>query len=170
MNSKHENVRNSKYYAYVNGQKIPLTDAQGKAWYEMINGNRRYARNFGTCGQSDYRKCNGDCCRCPYVREGAFLYMDDQERYGEGVAFGPLAPAEAVATPEERAVEEETWRWLYREADKQEKRGKEILFLSLEEGLSAHQIAERTGMAKSTVVDRLNRLLDFIRQHREELI
>ena len=40
----------------------------------------------------------------------------------------------------------------------------------MQEGLSAHQIADRTGIAKSTVVDRLNKLLDFIREHRDDLI
>jgi DNA-directed RNA polymerase specialized sigma24 family protein len=96
--------------------------------------------------------------------------MDDHERFADGYSKGKFAPANPAVTPEDEAVGADTRDWLYREADKTVKRGHEILYLSMEEGLSAHQIADRTGIAKSTVVDRLNKLLDFIREHREDLL
>lgn len=173
MSSTHDNVhpeQNPVYYAIVNGRKIALTHEQRKGWNEMINKNRRYARNFSLCGQPDFRKCSGDCGTCPYQKEGAFVYMDDRDRFVDGYSTGKFAPENPSATPEDEAVETDTWAWLYQEADKTVKRGQEILYLRMQEGLSAHQIAERTGIAKSTVVDRLNKLLDFIREHRDDLI
>ena len=167
-NEQHETT--PSVYAVVDGRKIPLTPAQRCAWNEMINRNRRYARNFGTCGQPDYRKCLGDCGSCPYQTEGSFVYADDRERYADGFSSGRFAPAAPEPTPEDETVKASVWEWLYGEADKTVRRGKDILFLYLEEGLSAHQISARTGIAKSTVVDRLNRLLAFIREHREDLV
>lgn len=164
------NEQNPVYYAIINGKKIALTHEQRKGWNEMINRNRRYARDFGLCGQPDFRKCSGDCGTCPFKKEGAFVYMDDRERFVDGYSKGKFAPANPAVTTEDEAVGAETWDWLYREAEKTVKRGQEILYLSMQEGLSAHQIADRTGIAKSTVVDRLNKLLDFIREHRDDLI
>lgn len=162
--------QNPVYYAIVDGKKVALTYEQRKGYNEMINQNRRYARDFGLCGQADFRKCSGDCGTCPYKKEGAFVYMDDRERFADGFSKGRFAPSNPAATPEDLAVGSGTWDWLYREADKMVKRGREILYLSMEEGLSAHQIASRIGIAKSTVVDRLNRLLEFIRENRDDLV
>ena len=162
--------QNPVYYAIINGRKIALTHEQRKGWNEMINRNRRYARDFGLCGQANFRRCSGDCGICPFKKEGAFVYMDDRDRFADGYSSGRFTPANPTVTPEDEAVEADTWDWLYREADKTVQRGQEILCLRMQEGLSAHQIADRTGIAKSTVVDRLNKLLDFIREHREDLI
>ncbi len=165
-----DSEQNPVYYAIVNGRKIALTHEQRKAWNEMINENRKYARQFGLCGQSDFRKCGGDCGICPYIKEGAFVYKDDQERFAKGYSKGKFAPMNPAVSPEDEIVGADTWEWLYREAGKTVQRGQEILYLKMEEGLSAHQIADKTGIAKSTVVDRLNKLLDYIHEHREELI
>lgn len=173
MSNIHENHSNEQIpsnYVTINGEKVTLTDEQKRAWYSMVNKTRRYARDFNTCDQPDFRKCCGDCSICAFQRTGAFIYADDHEKYVDGFAEGPLAPADSAPTPEEEAVRKDKWAWLYREADGVADRGRDILFLSMEEGLSAHQISQRTGIAKSTVVDRLNRLLDFIRNHRDELI
>ena len=157
-------------YAVVDGRKIPLTREQQKAWFEMINRNRYYARNFGLCAQPDYRRCGGDCCLCSCQQEGALIYTDDRDRYGDGFASGKYAPAIPPVSVEKQVSDADAWAWLYREADKTARQGGDILRLYLEDGLSAHQIASRTGIAKSTVVDRLNRLLTFIREHRDEPI
>ncbi len=168
MSTIHENE--FPRYAIIDGKKVPLTLEQQKAWYEMVNKARRYARNYGTCGQPDFRKCCGDCALCPYDREGAFIYADDLNRYGDGFAFGVYAPAHPEETPDRKVEDEDKWAWLYREADKTAKDGQIILRLYMEDGLSARQIAKQTGIAKSTVMDRLNKLLAFIREHRDELI
>ncbi len=167
MSTIHENE--FPRYAMIDGKKVPLTQEQQKAWYEMVNKTRRYARNYRTCGQPDFRKCCGDCALCPYDREGAFIYADDRDRYADGFAYGRYAPASPQETPEEKAENNDKWVWLYREAEKTVICGKNILQLYLEDGLSARQIANHTGIAKSTVVDRLNKLLAFIRVHRNEL-
>ena len=167
MSPKHDSI---SHYAVIEGKKILLTHEQHKVWYEMINHNRRYARNYGLCGQPDFRKCGGDCALCPFVREGAFIYSDDRERYGDGYAQGKYAPAHSEKTPEQMAETEDKWAWLYREANKTVTCGKDILQLYLEDGLSARQISNHTGIAKSTVVDSLNKLLAFIRQHRNDLL
>ena len=173
MAVKREHVKTEETlncYAVVDGKRIPLTPEQRRAWNEMVNRNRRYARNFGTCGQADYRRCCGDCGTCPYKTEGAFIYADDRERYADGFASGKLAPANPGKSVEQFVEDSDTWSWLYREADRTVRRGRDILCLYFEEGLSAHQIADRTGIAKSTVVDRLNKLLAFIREHRDDLV
>ena len=169
----HEHVcleKNPSHYAIIDGKKVPLTPEQRKAWNEMINKTRRYARNYGACGQPDFRKCRGDCALCPYDREGVFVYADDHARYAAGFARGRYAPAHPGETPEGKAENADKWAWLYRAADKTVLRGKDILQLYLEDGLSARQIADHMGIAKSTVTDRLNRLLAFIREHRDELL
>ena len=173
MSTNHDNVnpeQNQARYAIIDGKKISLSTEQQKAWYDMVNKVRRYARNFGTCAQPDFRKCYGDCSLCPFQCEGTFVYADDHDRYMDGFATGKYAPAYHQKSVAQQIEEEDTWNWLYHEADKTVKRGRDILYLSFQEGLSAHQIANRTGIAKSTVVDRLNKLLAFIREHREDLV
>ena len=162
--------KETSFYVTVNGETVALTNEQKKAWYEMRNKTRRYARDFGTCGQPDFTKCCGDCGLCAFQCEGAFIYADDRERYADGFFTGPFTPANPSKSVEDTVADADAREWLYREADELEKHGGKILKLTLEEGLSAHQISRKTGIAKSTVVDRLNRLLDFIREHREELI
>ena len=96
MSTTHEHgnpEQNPSRYAIVDGKKIPLSPEQQKAWYEMVNKARRYARDFGTCGQPDFRKCYGDCSLCPFQREGTFVYSDDHDRYVDGFATGKYAPA-----------------------------------------------------------------------------
>lgn len=158
------------YYVIVNGENVPINPEQKKAWNEMINRNRHYARDFGICGQPDFRKCYGDCSLCPFQREGSFVYTDDRKRYVDGFANGKYAPVNPQYSVENQVADADAWDWLYQQADKTVTRGREILYLSMEEGLSAHQISKQTGIAKSTVVDRLNKLLAFIREHRDDLI
>ncbi len=170
-NGKNANVsKETSFYVTIDGKVVTLTDEQRKAWNKMVNDARRYARDFGACGQPDYRKCFGDCSLCRFQREGGFVYVDDHDRYIDGFANGRQTPAYSQKSPDQQVADEEAWEWLYREADITVKHGRDILFLSFQEGLSAHQIANRTGIAKSTVVDRLNKLLAFIRDHRDDLI
>lgn len=162
--------KETSFYVTVDGKAVPLTEDQRKGWNEMINTTRRYARNFSACGQADYRKCCGDCSLCAFKQAGAFIFADDHERYADGFAEGPLAPVDSAPTPEDSVVTDETWAWLYAEADRLTKSGKDILFLHLEEGLSERKIGDRLGIPWPTVHSRLNKLLGFIREHREDLI
>lgn len=170
-NGKNANEsRENRYYVTIDGKAVPLTDDQRKGWNEMINATRRYARRFGACGQPDYRKCCGDCSLCAFKRAGAFIFADDRERYADGFAEGPLAPVDTAPTPEDSTVKKDTWEWLYREADGLVKRGRDILFLHMEEGLSERKIGNRLDIPWPTVHSRLNKLLAFIREHRDELV
>ena len=126
-----ESKKNS-FYVTIDGKAVALTDEQRKAWNKMANDARRYARDFGACGQPDYRKCCGDCALCAFQQAGAFIFADDRERYADGFAEGPLAPLDTAPTPEDRAVANDTWEWLYTEADKLTKSGRDILSLHLE--------------------------------------
>ena len=163
-NGKKANVsKETSFYVTIGGKAVALTDEQRKAWNKMANDARRYARDFGACGQPDYRKCCGDCALCAFQQAGAFIFADDRERYADGFGEGPLAP-------EDHAVANDTWEWLYTEADKLTKSGRDILSLHLEEGLSERKIGDRLGIPWPTVHSRLNKLLAFIREHREELI
>ena len=164
-----ESKKNS-FYVTIDGKAVALTDEQRNAWNKMANDARRYARDFGACGQPDYRKCCGDCALCAFQQAGAFIFADDRERYADGFAEGPLAPLDTAPTPEDRAVANDTWEWLYTEADKLTKSGRDILSLHLEEGLSERKIGDRLGIPWPPVHSRLNKLLAFIREHREDLI
>ena len=157
-------------YVLINGTRIPLTREQLQAWRDMINRNRRYARRFGLCGQPEYQRCRGDCGMCPWHTEGMLISSDDRVRYGDGYATGRYAPVYKHKSPEKEVEDAESLSWLYREADKAVRSGSDILRLYLEDGMSASQISGQMGIAKSTVVDRLNRLLAFIREHRDDLI
>lgn len=173
MNTNHDhatNNQNPEYYVLIDGQKVPLTPEQRKAWLTMINDVRRQARKAGTCGQPDFRKCCGDCGLCPWQTEGLFVYMDDRDRYVDGFAAGSLAPANPQMPIDREYEEKDMWERLYSAADDLVQRGEEILRMAMEEGLSSHEISRRTGIAKSTVVDRMNKLLGFIREHREDFI
>lgn len=162
--------KETSFYVTIDGKAVALTDEQRKAWNKMTNDARRYARDFGACGQPDYRKCCGDCALCAFKQAGAFIFADDREHYADGFAEGPLAPVDTAPTPEDQAVSKDTWEWLYAEADKLTKSGKDILFLHLEEGLSERKIGDHLGIPWPTVHSRLNKLLGFIREHREDLI
>lgn len=173
MGANGKNANESKdtsFYVTVGGKAVALTEDQRKAWNKMINDTRRYARSFGTCGQPDYRKCCGDCAQCAFQRLGAFISTDVCDKYSDGFAEGPLAPFDPSPTPEDSVVSKDTWEWLYTQADKLAARGKDILSLHLEEGLSERKIGERLGIPWPTVHSRLNKLLAFIHEHREDLI
>ena len=156
------------YYVCINGEKVPVTYAQRKGWYEMVNNTRRYARTFKTCGQADFRKCCGDCGLCAYKREGLLISMDDPYQFGKEHSCGGSPPDASSLTAEEEVLKQETREWLYQEAEKIVTRGGEILYLKIEIGLSAHQISMETGIAKTTVVGRIRKLIRFIREHKEE--
>lgn len=170
-NGKNANTsRETSFYVNIDGKSVPLTNDQRKAWNKMATAARKYAQRFGTCGQPDYRKCCGDCALCAFQRAGAFIYADDRERYVDGFAEGPLAPADTAPTPEDSVADKDAWEWLYREADCLVKCGRDILFLHMEEGLSERKIGDRLDIPWPTVHSRLNKLLAFIREHQDELV
>ncbi len=151
-------------YIIVGNEKVPVTREQRLAWMQTVNRCRRYAREHGACSQPDYRKCRGDCCVCPYQTQGRLVSVDQG-----GFDGSPIDIPNRVSA-EDEYVSRDTWAWLYEQADMAVERGREILRLYLEDGLSAHGISRETGIPKSTVVDRLNKLIRFMREHADEII
>ena len=57
----------------INGIEIEITGEMKRSWYKMINDTRNDARKNGTCGQTSYWRCNGDCAICPWHFSGIFV-------------------------------------------------------------------------------------------------
>ena len=135
----------------------------------MINRVRYRARRDKSCGQPDYHRCCGDCGICPYRVQGNSL-STDHEAYGDGFASGRLSPAQKIRTPEEIVMANESCRLIYAKAAAMYKHGDRILYLKLVEDRSTYEIADELGMPQTTVNKYVNRLLAYIREHREEFI
>jgi len=160
--SKPENAKSR--YVLVAGQKVYLNREQQQAWDQMITRERHRAWKEGTCRQSNYHHCFGDCAVCPYHIQGQNLSYDDA-----------IATKQDNISPEDRApediiIEKETCRQIYAKAAELYKNGDRILYLKAVEGRSTYEIAKELDMPHTTVNKYFNRLLQYLREHRDEFI
>lgn len=157
-------------YVLVEGQKIYLTPEEQREWDKMINKVRYRARKDKSCGQPDYHRCFGDCGTCPYHVEGKVLSTDDTKSCGTGFATGPNSPAQKSRSPESIVIEQESCNRIYAKAAELYKHGDRILYMKTVEERSTYEIAQELGMPQTTVNKYVNRLLAYIREHRDEFI
>ena len=176
MGNTHKNTekRNNARYILINGQKVYLTKSQQQAWDEENGRVRRLARKEGRCGTDNYSLCayylsRGLCDECPHQLQGIITSISDAETDDE-YGFGEFHLIDHSPSPEETVLREMMLDELYRTAGLRERNGDQILRLYLEEGLSSYKIADRIGMRQTTVNDELNRLLAYIREHRDDIL
>ena len=151
-------------YVLVEGQKVYLNHEQQQAWDQLISKERYRARKERTCMQTNYHHCFGDCAICPYHRKGQNLSYDDA-----------IATKQDNISPEDRApediiIEREVCRQIYAKAAELYKNGDRILYLKAVEGRSTYEIAKELDMPHTTVNKYFNRLLQYLREHRDEFI
>jgi len=146
----------------INGQEIEIDDQIKGAWYKMINDVRRSAHNTNSCGQSDYRRCCGDCLICPWHCCGIFVSIEDDFRNndyssqnGKSTEYMPI---EYVNGPEEQIVYEDMLAHILRYAGKVCENGDLILTMHMEK-LSTSEIAKRLNIPQRTAYDRLRKVL-----------
>lgn len=161
-------ARNPRY-VIADGQKVYLTREEQKEWDRMINHVRYRARRDKICGQPNYHRCCGDCGLCPYRVQGKSI-STDSETFGGGFASGKYSPVQKVRTPEEIVMANESCRLIYAKAAEMYKNGDRILYMKLVEERSTYEIADALGMPQTTVNKYVNRLLAYIREHRDEFI
>lgn len=168
VNAKTAETRKPRH-VLVDGQKVYLTQEEQKEWDKLINQARYRARRDKACRQANYHRCFGDCGTCPHYGQGAVL-STDHEAYGDGFATGKYSPASQALSPEEEFITKETCRLIYEKAASMYKNGDRILHMKLVEERSTYDIAAELGMPQTTVNKYVNRLLAYIREHRDEFI
>ena len=156
-------------YVPINGQKVHLTPEEQRAYDQMINHERYRARKNKSCSQPDYHKCRGDCAVCPYHVYGTTVSVDD-ETYDDGNARRNKTPLLTSPAPDESISAKDSCRRIYRKADELYKNGARILYMKTVEGRSTYEISEELGMPQTTVNKYVNRLLAYLREHREDFI
>ena len=71
-------------YIKVEHELIPVSEEVYQAYTRFRENERYRARRDGKCGQSDYRRCSGDCAACPWQQEGYRILSLDKAFGGEG--------------------------------------------------------------------------------------
>ena len=149
-----------------------MSAEQKKEWARMISRTRNRAHKEGSCGQPDYRKCCGDCEICSWRIQGNVYSLDDINFTGKnGVesldAYKELAP---VANPEDDYAREDTISRIYTIADRIFPNGSGLLRGTYEEGKTLRVIAAEQNLLNQTALYRLQTLLKYLREHRDEFI
>lgn len=168
MNKKPNESCESQYFALLDGTKVMLTEEQFHAWKKTIYAERNNAHRTGSCGQSDYRRCSGDCGMCRWARNGKNVHIDSSAHANE-FAPGVISHSASQFSIEDYVVDKLLSISIYRYAGSIVPRGDAILFHYAEEGLSVVKIAECLGIPRETVRYRLNVLLRKLREDYEQL-
>ncbi len=77
-----------EYFVFIGHQKIPVTKEQYTELIRWKERQRHYARRDGKCGQSDYKKCSGNCDHCPWYQEG-FRFLPYEKAFKGGITDVP---------------------------------------------------------------------------------
>ena len=86
-------------YIKVEHELIPVSEEVYQAYTRFRENERYRARRDGKCGQSDYRRCSGDCATCPWQQEGYRVLSLDKAFGGEGECE-KSEPAQSTAVDE----------------------------------------------------------------------
>ena len=146
---------------FVNGEKIPVSEAVFQAIRSLNNRTRYYARKEQHCALTNYQKCNGECENCKWRANSHLIYYGHytQER------FPTLT---AIENTENEAIRKITQQKIYARAEKLAKHGSLILQLRFEHGYSFREISECLGIKLSTVYKSYGKILDYFRKHKKE--
>lgn len=159
-------------YLSVNKKLIPVSE-ETYLYHSRWVANERYrARRDHRCGNPNFTKCNGDCGHCIYQIPGDVLYMDSlvetDRDHSEDGDFSIDIPDEQ-ASFEDRVVDELMLASLLKDLDSILPDGGQI-FTLIAQGFTERQVAAKLGISQSTLSYRKNKLFDYIRQHRADLL
>ena len=149
----------------IDGTEIEVTVEMKKSWYKMINDTRNEARKKGTCGQTSYWRCNGDCAICPWHFSGIFVsyeetFMTDEPE--RGVAYGEHLAADHAPGPAEIAEQTDTVERMLAQARLICEDGDLILKMCMEK-LSSYEIGNRLGISQTKAYRRIQKLMNELR-------
>ena len=159
--------RESKITITINGEEIEISKEMKGAWYKMINDTRNEARKNGTCGQTTYWCCNGDCAACPWHFSGIFVsyeetFMTDAPEHS--VAYGEHLAVDPAPGPAEFAEHMDTIERMLAQARLICEDGDLILTMCMEK-LSSYEIGNRLGIPQKTAYRRMRKLLKELREY-----
>lgn len=154
-------------YIKVEHELIPVSEEVYQAYTRFRENERYRARRDGKCGQSDYRRCSGDCASCPWQQEGYRVLSLDKAFGGEG----ECEKTEAVQSTavDELVTDKMLLENLYRRLDELIPDGAQVFRLRAQH-YSEREIARMLGVkSQSTLNYRIRKMDEFIRAHRDEL-
>ena len=159
-------------YIPVGKELVPVSEETYLYYTRWIANERYRARRDHRCGCTDYRKCTGDCGLCKYQIPGDVLYTDatvdtDCDHTLDG-DFG-FEIADSGALVDDVVTNRLLLTDLLQKLDGLVPNGSEI-FTMLAHGYSERQIADQLGIRQSTLNYRKNKLFDYIRDHRDEIL
>ena len=151
----------------INGIEIEITGEMKRSWYKMINDTRNEARKNGTCGQTNYWRCNGDCAICPWHFSGIFVsyeetFMTDDPEHS--VAYGEHLAVDPTPGPAEIAEHTDTIERMLAQARLICEDGDLILTMCMEK-LTSYEIGSRLGIPQKTANRRIRKLLKELRDY-----
>jgi hypothetical protein len=159
-------------YTPVGKKLIPVSEEIYLYHSRWVAKERYQARRDHRCGSDNYSKCNGDCGHCIHQIPGDVLYIDSvistDRDHAEDGDFGFDIP-DARAAFEDRVIDELMLASLLKDLDGIMPDGGRIFSL-IAHGFTERQVADNLGISQSTLNYRKNKLFDYIRQHRADLL
>jgi DNA-directed RNA polymerase specialized sigma24 family protein len=151
----------------IDGIEIEITGEMKRSWYKMINDTRNEARKNGTCGQTSYWRCDGDCAICPWHFSGIFVsyeetFMTDEPDHS--VAYGEHLAADTEPGPAEIAEYSDTIERMLAQARLICEDGDQILTMCMAKRTS-YEIGNRLGIPQKTAHRRIRKLQNELREY-----
>lgn len=154
-------------YIKVEHELIPVSEEVYQAYTRFRENERYRARRDGKCGQSDYRRCSGDCAACPWQQEG-YRVLSLDKAFGSEGECEKIEPAQSTAV-DELVADKMLLESLYRRLDELIPDGAQVFRLRAQH-YSEREIARMLGVkSQSTLNYRIRKMDEFIRAHRDEL-
>ncbi len=151
-----ENTR----YITVNKQQISVTEEVWKAWNRVKDQTFHEAHKAGTCGNSNFATCCGDCALCKWNKEGIVISLDDETNHFHCCDHGPkrdYSPVKKVADPADILSDDDQFERVLSFAKKLCADG-DIIFRLHYEQYSTYAISEETGIPQKTVYRRIQKI------------
>lgn len=155
-------------YLKVNRELIPVTEEVYQAATRWKENERYRARRDGKCGQSDFRRCSGDCGTCQWQQEG-YRMLSLTKVLGDDYDIEPQELSQTHQPFDDVVADKLLLEELYCKLDELIPGGAQV-FRMRAHNYSEREIARAMGIkSQSTLNYRIRKMDAFIRAHRDEL-
>ena len=151
---------NEQRYIYLDGKPIPVSEEVYLAWYRPVWKVHTDASRAGQCGQSNWKRCCGDCGICSFRLAGNTLSLDF---WADECDYEPQSTSSAEDIVLDSLLLEE----LLQELDRIDPDGRRI-GEALLDGLTDREAARELDMPVTTYSSKKLKLRKALKKRREK--